>query len=191
MLDPRSVGCRIITLFGSGFLSFLKAKSPFRTPTPLCTIGLKISFDHFALFVCLFTCTSSIPILEVVLRRASTEGMASRTKLCSWGIKTLAWYATNLRPPFKACSNAGLQEITHCKKHHLHSMPVIFCLYDGMVNLCLPCSALSRNWSCPLGRQTIFVVDFARSMLQTGTGDLQSMLNSAPVGQLLLQVPGS
>ena len=50
------------------------------------------------------TWSMSMPVLEVVLRRASTEGKASNTKLCSWALRTLAWCATSRLPPFRACS---------------------------------------------------------------------------------------
>ena len=46
----------------------------------------------------------SMPVLEVVLRRASTEGNASSTKLCSCVLSTLAWCATSRLPPFRACT---------------------------------------------------------------------------------------
>ena len=37
------------------------------------------------------TWSMSMPVLAVVLRRASTEGRASSTKLCSCGPRTVAW----------------------------------------------------------------------------------------------------
>ena len=45
-----------------------------------------------------------MPILVVVLLKASTEGNASSTKLCSWGPSTPAWCVTSRLALFNACN---------------------------------------------------------------------------------------